>query len=377
MCTHPAGAKCVNCMRPPKKNTSSSKCTHPSYMVCPNCIGDKNDKTPTTQKNKCNHGPNAACQNCRPAIASEEAAKTSCRNHGPNGSCIECIEREDRRKLRLKLQDTPHCVQAVVDFKAANTFQSYLHERRFRVQRGGFLYGRFGDDGSTTIEAIYEPPQRSEKDQVIFLQDPDEDRVEKIASLLGLARVGWVFSHPVRKYVMSSAEIQKAAEFQSKFGDRFVTLILSVNEKGQGNLEAFQVSDQAVTLSQQDSFLPSEDPAKCKFKQPVYVEGAETNVADYHFFLVTVPVKSKEKGFLHADFPVENRESQQSKSDLKVHLMHHAKRPFIEQVSDFHFLLFLSKGYLDLNTDFPTLCDAIVSKRPQDLEGFKFLLENF
>lgn len=60
-------------------------------------------------------------------------------------------------------------------------------------------------------------------------------------------------------------------------------------------------------------------------------------------------MKSKDKGFLRADFPVENRERSQSRSDLKVHLLHHAKRPFIEQVSDFHFLLFLSKGYLDLN----------------------------
>lgn len=62
-----------------------------------------------------------------------------------------------------------------------------------------------------------------------------------------------------------------------------------------------------------------------------------------------VSVKSKDKGMLHADFPVENREPAQSLSDLKVHLIHHAKRPFIDQVSDFHFLLFLSKGILDLN----------------------------
>jgi nuclear protein localization family protein 4 len=264
-----------------------------------------------------------------------------------------------------------------VDYQAANAFQSYLQEHRFRIQRCGFLYGKYNDDGSSSVEAIYEPPQRCEKDQIVMLSDPDEDRVEKIASLLGFTRVGWIFSHPARSYVMSSVEIRRAAEFQIKYGERFVTLILSVNEKGQGNLEAFQVSDQAVKLAQQNTFLPSDDPAKCRFRQPVYVEGAETTIADYHFFLVTVSVKSKDKGLLRADFPVENRERPQSRSDLKVHLMHHAKRPFIEQVSDFHFLLFLSKGYLDLNTDFPTLCDALISKKPQDLEGFKFLLDNY
>eukprot|EP00026_Physarum_polycephalum_P006987 Phypoly_transcript_07040.p1 GENE.Phypoly_transcript_07040~~Phypoly_transcript_07040.p1 ORF type:complete len:525 (+),score=46.80 Phypoly_transcript_07040:86-1660(+) len=381
LCTHPPGAKCVNCMRPPKKN-ATLKCTHPSYMVCPNCIGDAKDTTktngttPKIDKSHCNHGPNGACPNCRPVVE-EDLVSTRCRNHGPNGSCIECIEREDRRKLRLKLQDTPHCIQALVDFQAANTFQSYLQEHRFRIQRCGFLYGKFNDDGSSSVEVIYEPPQRSEKDQIVILPDPDEDRVEKIASLLGFTRVGWIFSHPARAYVMSSTEIQRAAEFQIKYGERFVTLILSVNEKGQGNLEAFQVSDQAVKLAQQNMFLPSTDLTKCRFQNPVYVEGAETTVADYHFFLVTVSVKSKDKGLLKADFPVENREQAQARSDLKVHLMHHAKRPFIEQVSDFHFLLFLSKGYLDLNTDFPTLCEAIIYKRPQDLEGFKFLLDNY
>lgn len=54
---------------------------------------------------KCNHGPNGACANCRPFVAEDEAKPSyRCRNHGPHGSCIECIEREDRLKMRLKLQ---------------------------------------------------------------------------------------------------------------------------------------------------------------------------------------------------------------------------------------------------------------------------------
>lgn len=363
-------------------------------MVCPNCTGEKekenekekgkeNGKEKTTgakqgPTSKCNHGPNAACQNCRPALQEDLASPSyRCRNHGPNGSCIECIEREDRLKMRLKLQDAPHCTQVVVDYHAANVYQSYLHEKRYQLQRCGFLFGRENDDGSTTVEAIYEPPQKSEKEKATLLPDPDDDRVETIASLLGLKRVGWIFSHPSRKYVMSSAEVQKTAEFQSKYGDRFVTLILSINEKGQGNLEAFQVSDQAVKLHQTNNFVPSDDPSKLQFRTPVYVEGAQTTVADYHFFLVTVPVRSKDKGFLTNTFPVENRERAQARSDLKVHLMHHAKLSFVEQVADFHLLIFLSKGIFDLNTDFPTLCEAVRTKKAQNLEGFKMILESY
>jgi len=279
--------------------------------------------------------------------------------------------------MRLKLQDAPHCTQAQVDYSAANVFQAYLHEKRYQVQRCGILFGRHNDDGSSTVEVIYEPPQKSEKDQVSFLPDPDDDRVETIASLLGLRRVGWIFSHPARKYVMSATEIQKAAELQSKYGERFVTLILSVNEKGQGNLEAFQVSEQAIKLQQTNSFLPPETPDKCRFRTPVYVEGAQTTTADYHFFLVTVPVTSKEKGFLTNTFPVENRDRPQAHSDLKVHLIHHTKLPFIEQMSDFHFLLFLSKSIFDIKTDIPAICEAVRTKNIQNLEGFKLILDSY
>lgn len=117
------------------------------------------------------------------------APSLRCRNHGPHASCIECLEREDRMKMRLKLQDSPHCTQAVVDYGSANVYQSYLLEKRYQIQRCGFLFGKYNEDGSTTVEAIYEPPQKSTKEQAILLPDPDEDRVETIAALLGLRRV--------------------------------------------------------------------------------------------------------------------------------------------------------------------------------------------
>ena len=149
---------------------------------------------------RCNHGPNAACPNCRPAEEADLAARR-CRNHGPNGSCVECIEREDRLKLRLKLQDNPHCTQVVVDYQAANAYQSYLQEQRFRVQRCGFLFGKYNDDGSSSVEAIYEPPQRCDKNQIVLLPDVDEDRVEKIASLLGFTRV-LPLPSPISPYIL-------------------------------------------------------------------------------------------------------------------------------------------------------------------------------
>ncbi len=178
-------------------------------MVCPNCAGNDTATTDTTNNNNsatngkaktqpptktlnCNHGPNAACPNCRPAVPEEQDNSTQrirCRNHGPNGSCVECLERLDRKKMRLKLQDAAHCSQVLVDYQAANVFQNYLHEQKYRVQRCGYLYGTYNDDGTTTVEVIYEPPQKSEKDKAVLLPNPNEERVDTIASLLGLRRV--------------------------------------------------------------------------------------------------------------------------------------------------------------------------------------------
>jgi len=278
LCTHPPGGKCINCMRVPKK--VAQKCTHPPNMVCPNCMpGAKDKQTGTQPTGKCNHGPNGACPNCRPFVPEDEAEPSfKCRNHGPHGSCIECIEREERKKMKPKLQETAHCTAAVVDYQAASMFQNYLQERKFQTQRVGLLYGKFMDDGSTVIDVIYEPPQTSTKTEATMLPDPDGDRVESIASMLGLQKVGWIFSHPKRDYVMSSAEIIRATEMQNASGPGFVTLILSFNEKNVGNLEAFQLSDQALKLQREGMFVESPNPAKLQVRQPVIVEGSETKL---------------------------------------------------------------------------------------------------
>lgn len=66
--------------------------------------------------------------------------------------------------------------------------------------------------------------------------------------------------------------------------------ILAVNEKNVGNLEAFQLSDQALKLQREGMFMESPKPDKIQLRQPVIVEGAEATLVDYHFFLVTVSI---------------------------------------------------------------------------------------
>lgn len=61
------------------------------------------------------------------------------------------------------------------------------------------MYGKFNDDKSVRVEAIYEPPQDNSDTSFRLLDDPKADTVAAVASLLGLQKVGWVFAHPPRE----------------------------------------------------------------------------------------------------------------------------------------------------------------------------------
>jgi hypothetical protein len=98
------------------------------------------------------------------------------------------------------------------------------------LSRVGYLYGRFLEDNTSQVEFVYEPPQDSTpigftllpdenavSDNVnFFVPDPSQDKVEAIAALLELRRVGWLIAHPPREegFFLSGNEIITAAELQ-------------------------------------------------------------------------------------------------------------------------------------------------------------------
>lgn len=59
------------------------------------------------------------------------------------------------------------------------------------------------------VECIYEPPQENSPEGFVLLEDPREETVDKLAELLDLQKVGWIFAHPPREkgYQFSSAEV--------------------------------------------------------------------------------------------------------------------------------------------------------------------------
>jgi len=208
-----------------------------------------------------------------------------------------------------------------------------------------------------------------------------------IAVLLGFDKVGWIFSHYKRDYLFAAHEVITAAQFQHEAisrnperGKSFVTLKLTVNDEGQSQFESFQVSDQLVKLYAKgfvDGFDPKE-PNFVKTKEKVMHQTEksgrqETNKLDTGVLIVNVPLVQS-KANLSSVFPIENRPERPP--DLRKYLMDKKTRPWIEQISDFHFLLFVS-NYLDMKSDIPVLCESVKSGTTGRSADFKILIESY
>jgi hypothetical protein len=314
--------------------------------------------------------------------------------------------------LIFKPQGEPHCKECSLDFDAANQFQAYVQSFAFQRQRVGILYGKYNTEtGGVLVEVVYEPPQEGGPNGVVWSRkDPEIDKADALATLLGLQRVclshravsadafvlqvGWIFSHAKREYLFSAEEVMVAAELQydalhrnSQEGKSFVTLKLTgakqkekqapltfaaVTEEGQSALESFQVSDQAIKLHAKNLYAkPSEEePNLIRTKEKILMhtktggredrDKLDTDVVltrvrgilPMSYMRLTrtlsqVPLQQA-KGGLQASFPVENRpETPVTQDELKRYLNERKGKPWVQQISDFHFLLFVS-NFLDM-----------------------------
>lgn len=341
----------------------------------------------------------------------DDINKMGLRHIKKNWTLNDYIQEVNKKKIVIKTQKYPVCSLCAIDKNAAQMFQIYLREMAFQVQRMGYLLGeavpgvkpnRDQDESSDSSDdesdsktstlmdttkhdfkalqcaVIYEPPQSGDVGGVIELNDPLETRVDQLSSLLGMHRVGWIFSHngQNRPHSLINEDILKMAKMQSKYGEKFVTVVVSPNEKFQAKFEAFQVSKQCVSLYEKGLLeIDSEKPNILKCKVPVECERKIINEIDILMFIVNVPIQNTTSRF-HVGFPPNNRFDQpQSLSKVKELLL---KRPglFVEKVTDFHLLLFMSE-YLSLSSDFPVLCDAIKTKNDSKAKDIQFLFEAY
>ncbi|ETN82076.1 nuclear protein localization protein 4-like protein [Necator americanus] len=271
-------------------------------------------------------------------------------------------------------------------------------------QRVGYLIGKYQPFTEVplgikaTVAAIYEPPQTSSPDGVELLEDPNEDAVDQLCSWLGLRRVGWIFTdlwsadrvkgtvHCTRHkdaFFLSAEECITAGYLQSKhpnvtdycseryFGSKFVTVVASGDEQEQVNFHGYQVSNQCTALVEAQLLCPTNHPelayirdkplAETQYLTDVqYTEknqyGAEVlkdgRPLPVEFLLVSVTKYPQYTFSPHKSsvrFAIENRDTMgetQGGANLSAYCAEYSLNDFLEQATNFHFLLYLMTNHL-------------------------------
>lgn len=311
---------------------------------------------------------------------------------------------------------------ASLDQNSANAFQSYLRTFAFQRQRFGYLYGKFVEEDMTeeerkklpknqtlfgtelpgtemkhvhknkkvVVEAIYEPPQEIDpdaKEGFIPLEDPMEEKVEALAGMLGLKRVGWIFGHPPREtgFQMSSAEVIMAAELQVESAEGveetpFVTVKVTAGDDGNVSFEAFQVSRQCMEMVAEGALDVGENPGFCYVNDTFTAiqEGKESTTVENNFFLTVVPITQHSSEMFVSEFPNANRDHdsrQQTHDEMKKQLSKSGSAgwTFVDLLADFNLLIYLCK-FLDFETDISKICRSIVDRDVPLDEGYKLII---
>lgn len=313
---------------------------------------------------------------------------------------------DDQYNFKIQRQDKSFVVQGggtvSLETTAANDFQSYLRRFQFQRQQFGYLYGKFvpiSDDTdkkddevkcNVIVEAIYEPPQEADPSApggFSMLEDEREEQVDKLASLMGLEKVGWIYGHPPREkgFVMSSAEVIMAAELQLEQAQGvqpspFVTIKVTVGDDANVSFEAFQVSRQCMEMVAEEALQVGPNPGFCYVKDTFTAiqEGKPSKTVENNFFLTVVPIEQHNSDLLVQQFPKANRDHDDrtpSKDELKRQLSKSGSAgwSFIDLLSDFHLLLYLTQ-FLDMETDMPKICESIVNRDIPLNDGYKLII---
>lgn len=137
--------------------------------------------------------------------------------------------------ITIKYQNYSKCESTNLDNLSAYQFSNYVKEMNFENQRMGYLYG-YTKKGKTAdhvfVNYIYEPPQKNFKNKCIEEKDDFEENLNSLSNLFKMKKVGWIISFKEmdkRQAPLNGNEILKACEFQSKYGQSFVTIVVYRN----------------------------------------------------------------------------------------------------------------------------------------------------
>lgn len=342
---------------------------------------------------------------------------TSCTAHAPwpQGICTKC------QPDAIILARQPYRHVDFVEFEHHLVVDRFIEFWRASggMQRIGYLIGRYERYNEVplgikaVVVAIYEPPQQESGGHAELLADPHEAVVDSVAAMLGLSRVGLIFTDLVddgthtRKvkctrgadtYFLTGMECIRSARMQSaylnacryaehgRFGSKFVTVVVTGTEPhGDIGLEAYQISNQGVMLVSGSCVKPSKrNPAVLKVCAPVpggYVPevlysqrneyGAEVTkranpAFPVDYLLVTVGTGTPQQSsslfsYTLKPFPVENRAIIAGQAQNAQVLFRYLQQRQSARVrlGDFHFILYVARERFFSDELVQQLCTAV------------------
>lgn len=358
----------------------------------------------------------------RPSLEEPDyRVKSDCGRHAPypKGICSSC------QPSAISLNPQPYRLTDHVEFSQSVLVDRFLSAwRASGYQRFGWLYGRYEAYDEVPlgikakVEAIYEPPQDGSVDGFMLLDDPKEALVEEAARLLGLVRVGMIYTdlrddgtrmgkvetrRGADTFFLSSTECLFIADQQIRhpascryakkghFGSRFVTVVLTGDDDNAVGVFAYQVSLSAMGMLRADLVRATTDPSQMMVVPSTsthYVPdiifkkktegGGELQTMAKPTFPVDYLIVSLSHGFPLQATPLLRSSSPFSPTSYPVgahvlsrHLLPIPTQPerLLQLLSDFN--LFVAFVALNMEkSDLCTLAKAIRENDPLDLTAF-------
>ncbi|CAO4368077.1 unnamed protein product [Caenorhabditis nigoni] len=412
-------------------------CRHPARQKCTNCLPlDPFDEEYLKEKDikhmsfhahvrklLGSHGKGTSLK--KPLENLRCSLKQNCPDHKPfpKGICTKCKP----QVVTLNRQKFRHVDNIQIENQElVNQFLDYW--RVSGHQRVGYLIGQYQPHPEVplgikaTVAAIYEPPQHCREDGIEFLEDKNEKIVDKLLEMLGLQRVGWIFTdcwtaaraegtvHYTRhkdSFFLSAEECITAGMLQNahpnvtdysmdrRYGSKFVTVVASGDESMHVNFHGYQVSNQCAAMVEAEILCPTLYTPELAYVRETplsethyitdvqYTEkneyGAEVlkngRPLPVEYLLVDVPAgMPKEPHYTfhignmsnskNVKFNVENRQAigqLQGGANLTQYSGEFSTNQFLEMATNFHFLLYLlTNEMVQIPEDWvKRLCEAV------------------
>jgi nuclear protein localization family protein 4 len=354
------------------------------------------------------------CNDCGKSVFSSEVCMMTGRLHNLDAKIVvggvvvdkdkrfftggELVAAIDRQRVKWQAARTS---KVSVDADSAMIFQTFVLQRQWKLMRYGIMYGTY--DAATHevfVHSIFEPEQVNSETGFDPVPDPLEERVNLLASYLGLIRVGIVMTHPPRdvsECVLEGKELLLLAREQSRFGDHCVLFAISPNpETQQIDAVAWQASQQCVNLYRIGLITEStEDPRFVYSSQPLEVAQEDRDAKGRQTCVTKEPSRNVDAQWMLAPVAVA-----QFSSDLIGNRFIRLSRPgeappnftnlrrffddpkrkqlsLVEQVRDFHVLVFLMVHVFDVRSDMPHLVKAVLAKNKNDMAAFEAILRDY